>query len=557
MGKKQSCVKKKRWFKSSVLPEMSTLVALTISRVILGIAMMGVTISMKLFVDIASKESIYSIRQVTIFAVLVILVVGINEIISSILQSRAVCRIEKNMRNSFLDQLLNVPLLEYTKTHTSAYMTNLTIDIQNLSEIIPNQIIGNIILELLMCVLSIIFMLSLSWKMAVLFLFLVPLLMFCMIKFAPVIEKHKRSVLDCEENTRKNMQETLEQNTLCRIYQLKSIRKSKLNALYKEKQKETYRLGMLTGFLSFLNDFMGIGLFVIAMGYGTYLVSKGEVTVGSLIAMINLVSYLYGPFIHLSGWISSISSAKVSMERIQDIIKIQTEEISFDTALERVTKLELNNVTFAYKEGETILDNVNVSFEKGKLIAVSGESGAGKSTLLKVLMGLYRPNKGTISVVRGSKGKNEETYLSYGDISFVPNDNGVFSDSFVNNIIMDKDFDEQRYDLALKFANLERTYSNKSRNDNLMVSGEGNNLSSGQLQRICIARAFYRDASVWILDEPTSNLDSESIDIVMNNLREMSANIICLIVTHNKDVINQCDEHYILSKHTLIEEVED
>ncbi len=522
---------------------------------VISAAMMMISIAMKIFIDIASGVSDWPLKKAVLFSMVAIVIIGLGEIMASYLQMKITGNIEISMRKSLTEKLFRVPPHIYLGNDTSKLFTYLTSDIQVLSEFIPKKLIGSIILEILMCALSLVLLFTLSWKMALLMLILVPLLMLCMMKFSPVIEKRKNMVLQHEDNNRKLIREILDSNILFRMYSMIQKAVQNLELTYRGKMYENIRLGILSGMLSFLNDFMGMGLFVIAMGYGAFLVKNGEVTVGSLVAIINLVSYLYGPFTHLSGWIASITAVKVSLSRIGEVLeeddeKYDRQEVS-DTSNISIDRIEPQKVDFGYLSGIKILQNLSVTFSKGKLIGVSGASGSGKSTFLHLLMGLLIPDVGEIKLTdkKGISIPAQRIPVSY--ISYVPNNNGVFSATFMENIIMNELFDETKWNNAIQNANLIKVLSELDGASEFMVDGKGGNLSSGQLQRLCIARAFYKDAQIFIFDEPTSFLDPDSALSVIKALKRLAIDKICIVVTHNKWVLDECEEHYMIDQNDI------
>ena len=189
-------------------------------------------------------------------------------------------------------------------------------------------------------------------------------------------------------------------------------------------------------------------------------------------------------------------------------------------------------------------------FPKGKITGIIGKSGNGKSTLIKLILGLYTPSRNNMIEIRNAE--TDENYYNYeGIISYVPSDNFVFSGTVKDNICMGAPFNKDKFDRVCKNANIDSLVTSFDMRENEKINEGGTNLSMGQKQRIAIARALYSETSLIIFDEPTANLDSESVKLFAQMIQKFSKDKICILVTHDNAVASACDNVYRLENRKL------
>lgn len=537
-----------RWLRPRLKGAWGQLALLLMVTLILCTVLMAISISMKLYLDIASGVSEYTVFQVTCFAVSAIVIIGLCQMGIARLRAKIVCRIELNIREGLLRDTYTDAYQKVQSVGPNAYMTRLTNDASVLSVFLPDVIVNYVLQELVMMALSIVLMFCLSWQMAVTFCIAVPVMVFLILKFSGGMQARSAKIMEAEEGNRRLMQELLDRNVVFRIYQTFSARLSHMTEQYKSKTSATVSLGTLTGLVSFFNNLMGIGLFVLALGLGTTLALDGKITVGSVVAIVNLVSYLYGPFIHVTDWMSKFSQAHASVARMQEVA-VSGEGSVPRTSIQSAKELELEKVIFGYNEETQVVRGATLSFRRGEIVAVSGANGCGKSTLSYLLMGLYAPEEGHIRADGGEIGRIAES-----DISFVPNTVHLFGGTVRENVLMNLPYSAENWRRAVQDAGLDRVLASHELGEEEQISEGSDNYSSGQLQRINLARAFYRDAPLYVLDEPSSYLDADATVHLMETLRQRCRDRFVLVISHDDKVLEQCDRRFIMENGVLTEQ---
>ena len=269
--------------------------------------------------------------------------------------------------------------------------------------------------------------------------------------------------------------------------------------------------------------------------------SGGTLTYGTLMAFLQLISQLRAPLQNVSGILPQYYSALASAERLMELEGAADEP--FPAAAERLEKikedfrtLEIKNLFFGYA-GESVLRDFSLCAKRGNITAITGESGSGKSTLFKLILGLYEPQSGSITV-------NGEIPLDAslrGLFAYVPQGNMVLSGTVRENITMNnRAVTDEQIERAARAAEIYDyiTYLPDGFETHLAERGAG--LSEGQIQRISIARALLTNAPILLLDEATSALDEETETRVLANIKSMTDKTV-LFITHRNTSLKVCD----------------
>ena len=212
-------------------------------------------------------------------------------------------------------------------------------------------------------------------------------------------------------------------------------------------------------------------------------------------------------------------------------------ESLLNQSIQNSAALTAKDLSFAYDEEKVILSHAETQVHTDEIVALTGENGSGKSTLTKLLIGFYTPTGGEVELKIGNKtvhGAEIRNYLSY-DSGFV----SVFAGTLKENICMDQPFDEKKFRKAVELANLTEFVNEKTAD--YEIEPEGKNLSSGQRRKVALARIFYDDRPVFVLDEPTANLDKASAEGMFEALKQVCKDKICIIVTHDAFISEKCD----------------
>lgn len=219
-----------------------------------------------------------------------------------------------------------------------------------------------------------------------------------------------------------------------------------------------------------------------------------------------------------------------------------------------VGDIDLTNVSFSYNNEKEILSDVNIKLSKGKLIGIYGLSGSGKSTLLNLICGLLDPTIGHISYNEKNILNDKESY--YDLIGYLSQNIFLIDDSIKNNVVLGNNkFDKARFAEVIKSSDLTNTINEMKEKENTSLGEYGSFISGGQKQRIGLARALYKKSKILILDEPTSALDKNSENEILKTIINLRGKATILLVSHNRSVIEKCDEIYEIKDKKIIKKV--
>ena len=314
------------------------------------------------------------------------------------------------------------------------------------------------------------------------------------------------------------------------------------------------------------------GMYLLGIGFCGFGIIHGNVTFGTLTAMIQLIGQLQSPLASLGGYVPRYYNMIASAERLMEVEQYEDVDESVLRSADEVQKLYeeqireivFEHVSFGYPgKDEVVLQNVSFSVARGDYVAIIGTSGCGKSTMLKLLMGIYRPQTGTIAVILND-GKSIAIENMKRLFAYVPQGNFLMGGSIRDVITFGKLKENGTAD-CLKTDCADRNRANRNDVDldeklkrtvhlacadfvydlpmqfDTILGEKGAGLSEGQMQRIAIARALYADRSVLILDESTSALDQQTERKLLDNLKQLTDKTV-LFVSHRLQALEICSK---------------
>jgi subfamily B ATP-binding cassette protein HlyB/CyaB len=267
------------------------------------------------------------------------------------------------------------------------------------------------------------------------------------------------------------------------------------------------------------------------------------------------------PLMGLVGVWDELHETLVSMERLGDVLELESEQKPEDVPAKVLLPdlkgdIRFENVYFRYggKETPYVLENINMAIQADSTVAIVGHSGSGKTTLAKMLVGFYFPTEGKIYVDGYDMHMLDIEYYR-AQIGYVMQSNLLFSGTVSENIaIGDPNPDPRRIADVARLADAHGFVSNLPLGYEQVVGERGIGLSGGQIQRICIARALYRDSKLLIFDEATSALDSESESHIQMNMRKILKGRTAIIIAHRLSTVMHADRILVLYDGAIVEE---
>ena len=287
-------------------------------------------------------------------------------------------------------------------------------------------------------------------------------------------------------------------------------------------------------------------------------VVTGNMTLGMMMAVQYIIGQLNAPIHLFIGFLQSAQDAKISLERLGEINEKKDEEKPEDHKIKDIPSgkdIVLKNVTFQYEgpSSPKVLKKINLEIHANKVTAIVGTSGSGKSTLIKLILGFYKPVKGEIFLgeVPLDSYSRQEWRKHCG---VVMQEGFVFSDSITGNIGIGNEFtDFEKIKKAVATANIQKFIENLPLGYNTRIGGDGHGLSTGQKQRILIARSVYKNPDYIFFDEATNALDARNELVIMDNMNQFFKDRTVIVVAHRLSTVRKADQIVVLEDGEIVE----
>jgi NHLM bacteriocin system ABC transporter peptidase/ATP-binding protein len=320
------------------------------------------------------------------------------------------------------------------------------------------------------------------------------------------------------------------------------------------------QLGVSSQFLTVFPAFLtGINN-VIVLTIGGFLILKGKMTIGMLVAFQSLMTSFMGPVTEIVGLGAELQEMKGEISRLDDVLKYPIDKEAENECIgaspyegqKLEGYIELNKITFGYSRLEPpIIENFNLSLKPGSRVALVGGSGSGKSTIAKIVAGVYKPWSGDI-LFDGKPRTSYQRAVINNSLAMVDQEINMFQGTIKDNIILwDETISEFDMIHAAKDACIHDDITGRPGGYDHILNEGGKNFSGGQRQRIEIARALVQNPSIIIMDEATSALDPIIEKKIDKNIRRRGCT--CLIVAHRLSTIRDCDEIIVMEKGKIVE----
>ncbi|MDG5766640.1 ABC transporter ATP-binding protein [Balneolales bacterium ANBcel1] len=455
------------------------------------------------------------------------------------------------LRNAVFEKIQGLHVQFFDKNPIGKLMTRTTSDIEALNDLLSSGVV-NIIGDLFRIVFIIIFMLSMSWELSLVSLSVLPILVYATFWFKARVRVAFLNVRDQIARLHSFIQEHISGMSIVQLFgreKREADNFSKLNRKHADAHIKTIFYFAL--FWPAVEVIASLAM-ALVIWYGGAQALSGEVTFGILLAFIQYVRQFFVPIRDLSEKFNTLQSALASSERIFEVL--DTENRIPDPEHPQLPStqqghLRFENVTFRYNAGENdVLKDADFEIRPGEVVAIVGATGAGKTTIINLLLRYYEVSTGRITIdgidIREMSQHQLRSY--YG---LVLQDNLLFAGTVMDNITMGNENISQ--ELVKKTAELvqaDRFIRKLPGGYMHRISERGASLSMGQRQLICFVRALVYDPPILVLDEATSNVDSETEFLVSKALDTMMKDRTSLVIAHRLSTIQHADKILVMHK---------
>ena len=305
----------------------------------------------------------------------------------------------------------------------------------------------------------------------------------------------------------------------------------------------------------YMNLGIGIGL-GLSILFGSKMVLNNEITVGDFVAFNGYMLILQQPIRWIPWMVKHFKKYKVAYDRLDNFLNMKEEKIEiYDYKPKTLSgDIQIQNLSYRYPDGkEYVLKDINIDIKQGKSLGIIGVIGSGKTTLMNLLLKLYEVPKNTI-FIGGEDINNIDTDTVRHNICYITQDNFLFSSSLKENINLFRDiYEEEDIIESTKSSMIYDEIKNMSDGINTIIGEKGIDLSGGQKQRVVISRAFLNKSNIVIFDDTFSALDNKTEETLLKNIRNLTEDKTCIIISNRISDIKHCDEIIVLDHGKIAE----
>ena len=441
----------------------------------------------------------------------------------------------------------------FDRNKSGVLVARMTADIESMAELVQWGLLQFVSAALLLTF-SFILLLILSWQLTIVALLVMPVIVIASRKFQ---RDSNAAYLDVRDNVGSNLSTLQEGITGVRVIQAYA-REPEQTRRFEESNRGLFRshlhsLRVSTWFFG-LVEASGVIASALAIGIGGWLVNRGDVTVGTAIAVLLLLAQLFEPVQQLSQLYNTVQSSTAALDKLFGILDTTPDVADGDLALPASGAVAVSGVGFRYPETESlVLDDVSITVANGERLAVVGATGSGKSTLAKLMARLYDPTAGTITF--GGVDLRDATIGSLRQrVVVVPQEGFLFGGTIADNVrVARADASDDDVRAALDAIGALDRFEQFEEGIHTEVRERGSRLSAGERQLVSLARAALVDPAVLVLDEATSNLDPGTEVIVEHALESLMGSRTTIVVAHRLSTIRRADRIAVIDAGKLAE----
>lgn len=466
-------------------------------------------------------------------------------------------KLERLMRRKLMLQFLRMTPTFYEKNRTGDLMARATNDLNAVSLTagfgIMTLVDSTIYMGAIICAMG--FMIS--WKLTFFAMLPVPIMAVLIQYLGKLVHERYMKAQDAFGELNDSVLESVAGVRVIRAY----VQEKKDEMKFADMCEEVYGKNMHTAKINALFGpitKIGTGIsYVVALGYGAFLVANGEMTVGQLVTFNVYLGLAVWPIFAIGELINVMQQGNASLDRVQETLNYEADvqDMEKTVTLKSPSTIGFDNLMFQYPTSQVKnLQQISLSLKKGETLGIVGKTGAGKTTFLRQLLREYPLGEGQLSIAGVDiASQTKEQILDW--IGYVPQDHVLFSRTIRENILFGKEdaTDEDLKD-AIRLAYFEKDLENLPMGLDTLVGEKGVSLSGGQKQRVSIARALIKDPEILILDDSLSAVDAKTEARIIKNIQNERSGKTTIITTHRLSGVQHANQIIVLDEGKIVEQ---
>ncbi|OPH60728.1 ABC transporter [Paenibacillus ferrarius] len=467
-------------------------------------------------------------------------------------------RFEFVTRNRLFDHFTKLGATFYSKNGVGKLLSYMTNDVTVIRESISmgiNQVVNSAILIIAV----IITMLFSSVPLYLIAICILPLLLIPVltVRFQPVIKKRSMQVQEALGKMTESAEEQFGGIRVAKKFAVEPIMIRRFSDTVDRIRDNQLRLIRLSSLFEALIPFLGAISLIIAIAFGGYLTIHGGITIGNFVELTLYIRMMVNPLQQIGRVINAMQRSRASLERINDLLDLQSEVVEKELAQESHLDHEgirIEHLSFAYPDDEDeVLHDISLTIEPGKSIGIIGKTGSGKSTLVKLMLRIYDPPEGTVWI--GETDIRDVTLESLrNQIAYVPQEGFLFSTTIRDNIAFyQRESPLEQVEYAAKKAQILSSITSFPEKFETKLGERGVTLSGGQRQRTSLARGIIKDSPLMILDDSVSAVDSVTEKHIIDTIRKERSNKTTIWIAHRISALKHTDEIIVLHEGRIVQ----
>jgi ATP-binding cassette subfamily B protein len=553
-SKKQRSGEKKRWILSMLRPDKDLLFV----SAILGIIISALGLVMALFTQKLIDKILPSgdIKFLVISSLLVLLLLSSRIIISTIRQFFLLTQgkiFNVRVVDDFFSSLLQLPKWFFDTRKTGDFVARLN-DTMRIQRVIAD-IVSIYIIDILVLCITIIVLFYYSKIAGLMSVIFIPVFYFLVSRWNNRIISSQRDLMAGYALNESNFIDSLKG-----ILEIKSMNWQKNfsvrnKTIYSEFQERSYNLGKIKVKLNLIIGLAGSVYLILVLVWSSSQVMSAKMTQGELMAIISLSSALLPSVLNLALISIPASEVKVAINRMFEFTQIEPEDTKEENSGEQlnIQQVNLENISFRFPGQRLLMDNINLTIEKGKVVSIIGESGCGKSTLANILLKFYSPESGKILYNDGIVTDDISVNVWRSRVAIIPQEVHIFNGTILQNLITDVT-EETVKELVSSVSE----YGLGSFIDSFpsglltLIGEEGINLSGGQKQLLAFIRVLLKKPDILIIDEGTSNMDRGTEGLIIKLITRLKNKMGILLISHRLNMVKKLSDCvYVMGNRTI------
>ncbi|MDX8336768.1 ABC transporter ATP-binding protein [Candidatus Cetobacterium colombiensis] len=461
-------------------------------------------------------------------------------------------KIKQNMRNDLLEKILNQPSDFFKKNQNGDLISRIINDLDSVS-LLCHRGLEDFIFSIITILASIFIMIDFDIKLSLITLAPLPLTLIFVYRENKKMKLGHKLVRKNSGLLSANLHDLLKTIFFLKDNYLENYAKNKFfekNKILLESEKQNMIPSSLI--VSGITFYSNITQLIIILA-GGYLFIKDGITMGIIMSFLLLVDRFRLRIMRMVGLVDIYQKGISGVNRFSEIINLNNREDGDIILNDKITSIEFKNISFAY-DNKYILKNFNLKINKGEKIALVGESGIGKSTTASLLKRALIPTNGEILINNISLNKlTFESYLK--KIGIVDQSDYIINSSLIDNIILVKEnCNEDELNFAIEKSYVYEVFNKFTLEENSIIGEGGIHLSSGQKQKIAMARLFLKKPDLILLDEATNALDIINEKSILKNIKTEFKDRIIIAITHRLSILEDFDKIYVIGDNNIVEE---